>query len=820
MNKRLRLPLALSLALGSGSAFALGLGQIEVTSALNQPLAAEIPVLSTLSGETDALVVRLAPPEALARVGLPAPVGVAANLEFALDTNSRGQTIIRVTTPDRVNDPFVSFLLEVDWGKGKMLREYTVLLDPPTMTRVRTAPVASAPVSEVLPLDPEPLPEPLTDEPPPPPAMTEPASEPAPAATFEPVPEPAPEPEIVAEAPPEPEPVAEPEPMPEPAPEPAPAPARSDTYGPVASGETLWSIAQSARSDNAVSMNQMMLALLHANPDAFIDQNINRLKKGAILRIPGNEEALAIAAVDAAARVREQMQAWREASAPVMQPAEPELTETATPSRVATAPATPDSRLELVPPKGDSAATGAQSGASVAGEGRELRAELARSREEVSVLSQENVELKSRVGELEKIQQDGNRLIELKDSALAAAQRRLAELEALQAAAAVEPSADATDATDPEPVADPDPVTDLAVSDASPPAADAVDGEPDPTAMPADEADPVDAADTMATSDTSVVTDPAVSEAAPIATPADAVPVAVAKPWYLNPWLLGGGGLVVVGLLALLLGRRKPASESASAGRYNSGDVASTIAAVQAKAASVEDDEEDIDQEAQLEEAIARAPASLARHLDLVRYHYDADNAAGFEHAAEAMYTRVYDPDDLAWKQVVAMGREIAPEHPLFVQQEVAVPAAIEAIPMPKPAPSAAPSPERQVDWGAKPVVADSGATQQLRLDDVKAASAIPAKPLPPVPPAQPVPELSVPELEEFSFEPPSPAEPAMASSEGFLDADAASTKLELARAYLDMGDVEGARGMLEEVVNEGNPGQRAEAKRLLDEIR
>ena len=93
MNKRLRLPLALSLAFGSTSAFALGLGQIEVKSGLNQPLSAEIPVISGLAGETDGMVVRLAPPEALQRVGLEAPTGMAANLEFSLETRGDGQAV-------------------------------------------------------------------------------------------------------------------------------------------------------------------------------------------------------------------------------------------------------------------------------------------------------------------------------------------------------------------------------------------------------------------------------------------------------------------------------------------------------------------------------------------------------------------------------------------------------------------------------------------------------------------------------------------------------------------------------------------------------
>src|SRR5690606_17204886 len=107
-----------------------------------------------------------------------------------------------------------------------------------------------------------------------------------------------------------------------------------------------------------------------------------------------------------------------------------------TPATSATSRA-PDSRLELTPPSRDGGTGSAtQSGASAAGEGRELRADLVRSREEASVLAQENVELKSRVGELEKLQTDSSRLLELKDSELAAAQRRLAELEARATAAA------------------------------------------------------------------------------------------------------------------------------------------------------------------------------------------------------------------------------------------------------------------------------------------------------------------------------------------------------------------------------------------------
>src|SRR5690554_3236941 len=108
MNMRLRLPMALALALGTSHAYALGLGQIEVKSTLNQPLVAEIPVLAASPGEADNLAVRLAPPDAFARVGLDRPALQAANLNFEVSRDARGRTVIRVTTPNSVSDPFLS----------------------------------------------------------------------------------------------------------------------------------------------------------------------------------------------------------------------------------------------------------------------------------------------------------------------------------------------------------------------------------------------------------------------------------------------------------------------------------------------------------------------------------------------------------------------------------------------------------------------------------------------------------------------------------------------------------------------------------------
>ncbi|MCB1560413.1 MAG: ferrous iron transporter B, partial [Xanthomonadales bacterium] len=214
MNRKLRLPLALAMALGSSHALALGLGQIEVKSGLYQPLDAQIPVLSTTANEAANLKVRLASAEDFARVGLDSSSMLSANLEFSVKQDASGKPVIHVSTDSKLNDPFVTFLLEVDWGKGRMLREFTVLLDPPLTapvagsrapTRVPSAikPVAREPVQAVEPAQAEPLPaEPASRSAPPPsiPAETSPAPEPEAPAPVEPAPAPAPAPAAAAPA--------------------------------------------------------------------------------------------------------------------------------------------------------------------------------------------------------------------------------------------------------------------------------------------------------------------------------------------------------------------------------------------------------------------------------------------------------------------------------------------------------------------------------------------------------------------------------------------------------------------------------------------
>lgn len=127
--RKLATAAAVSLALASGGAFGLGLGDIEMRSALNQPMQAEIRLTAVKSGELEGMVVQLASADAFARAGIERST-VLTDLSFRLD-NSGSVPVIRISSNRPVVEPFLNFLLEVDWPQGRMIREYTVLLDPP-----------------------------------------------------------------------------------------------------------------------------------------------------------------------------------------------------------------------------------------------------------------------------------------------------------------------------------------------------------------------------------------------------------------------------------------------------------------------------------------------------------------------------------------------------------------------------------------------------------------------------------------------------------------------------------------------------------------
>ena len=411
--------LAVVLAVASAPVAALGLGQIEVLSRSGEPLVAEIPIISSDPAELQQLQARLASPETFRRIGLEPPRGAVSNLQFAVALDAQGNPVVRVTSQVPIEQPLLTFLLEVDWGQGRLVREYSVLVDAPESAVAIAQPPIQAP------------------QPAPSSTIVRPPDAVQPVATT---------PEVESETlPPEPTPVAPPpQQVPAPAPvvqaPPPPPPATPGEYGPVARGQTLSEIA-SGLGVEGYSLNQTMLALLRANPDAFIDGNINLVREGAVLRIPGRDVLAELTPSEANAVVRAQVRSWRERSAPPVVAADA-VADGAASDNAGTRDADPaassdgasaaaDARLEIVPPAGeDGQAPGSRSGLSAGGEGDMLRNDLRQAKEDLAARDAEVEELRARLAEVEELQRKQAQLIDLKDSELASVQQRLAETRA------------------------------------------------------------------------------------------------------------------------------------------------------------------------------------------------------------------------------------------------------------------------------------------------------------------------------------------------------------------------------------------------------
>ena len=863
---------------------ALGLGGIEVKSGLNEPLNAEIQVIQSAPGEAEGLAVALASAEDFARVGIDR-ARMNMPLSFVVGKANNGQAVIRVTSSAPVREPFLNFLLEVNWSKGRLLREYTVLLDPPVSAPSRgPSQVATAPVRDTAP---------------------------APAAPVQPTAKPA---TPVAPAPKPVAPVATAKPTPAPTPVAATpaAPAASD-YGPVNQGETLWEIAQATRPDGVSDMNRFMIALLRMNPDAFYEQNINALKRGAILRIPSGDEINAVSTSEAMAAVRNQNELWRGY----------QNSQAATPTRLADAGASESlrspgssggsggSRLELVPPRsGD-----AQGAADRPGSGgldrsaevvKNLRGDLARSQEDLVSSRQEVSELRSRVTDLEKIKADQDKVLSLRSDELKSLQSRAGELEkrireleaeaaAAKAAAAANPVADTTT-----------PASDIWKPEETSPPADTSTEPVEPIADTSADVTPPDDTATEPTVDTTPPAEPTTPEPAPVDStastqpvpePAPAQPEPVREPaaeggMFSNPWVLGGIGAALLALLGLLFARFRRKSETEDSG-FQAQDEDDGGFFPAEHAARPMDDEGDAEEEALLDQ-VAMNPADLQARLALLQLYHDRNNADEFENAARAMRAQIASENQPEWRQAAVMGAALLPNHPMFaVQDDIPVdvsfdepeplasepldsgldlsafedqaPAAdnsepapalkaeesnfdfdfdldspteaIAPVTAPEPEPELAPEPEPQPEVVA--AVSESS-SDELSFDfdlDVPAVEVPLAEVAPepqPVAEVQPKEEFSLdlPEIDFANMDEPELDRSSLesGSSAGSMDDelgdlgvfgdDAVATKLDLARAYMDMGDPDGARSMLEEVIGEGNAEQQDEARKLLDGLR
>ncbi|RAO77786.1 FimV/HubP family polar landmark protein [Dyella jiangningensis] len=782
MNRSLKLSMLLALALGSSQAAALELGQIQVKSALGQPLLAEIPVNPDSPAELQNLTARLASAEDAAQAGVAA--GPAVPLQFAVVDGANGKKVIRITSSAPVNDPYLDLLVEVNNAAGKSLREFTILLDPPSSV-ANNVPATSAPTQAAA-------------------KPSRRAASAAPAASTSQAAAPAPAPEAKPAKPAA-----------------APRAATGDTFGPVERGQTLSAIAHQTAPEG-VDINQMLLALKQANPDAFYRDNINALKTGAVLRVPSKADAQATAVAAAAAEVMRQNGDWRSGAARTPTTvADAGTRANASSAPTTTAPA--GDRLSLVPAKegaDNAAGKGGKGGDKAAEKGMAaLHQDLLRSQEALTTLQQQGNELKSRLKDLEDINGKNERLLSLKDSEIADLQRQLAEARK----AAGQPA--------PAPVAAPAKVAAAAPEAGKPEAAKPSEdtvvkaNEPAPAATAPSAATQAPASEPAHASTTAaakpVIAKPAAKPAAPAPTP-----VAEEEPWYMQTWAWGAGaGAAVLLLLLALRGRnRKPAATAAAASTGSLADRFGTEPTLGLGSADPDQDE--------LLDQLAEHPDDIGLHLELVSLYYSRRDVEHFEAAAEAMHAHIADPQQAEWQDVVHMGEDLVPEHPLFSHGAPVPPRsedehdALDHFDLdryasdsddlePPPLPQQPSAPNKKVseyhfdfdltprhahNQASAPAAAPATAVENHVEEELETGSTSWAF-------AEPAEDLPAHALEPLDHE------------IGQFSDDPVDTKLDLARAYLDMGDPDGAQAMLEEVMHEGTQMQKDVARRLLDSI-
>jgi len=604
---------------------ALGLGEARVDSFLGQRLDVGVRLIDSEIGSLQSLTVEPATARDYDRLGVPS-TALALGLDVTVDRQV-DPPVIRLRSLREVHDPVVQVLLDARWSSGRLLREYTLFLDPPSLPAAlpqarRVEPVADR--ADQAPAEQVPQPAQASSAPP-----ETPARQPAPAAT-QPV-------------------VSQTEPRQSPADEARPSrdtrTALPELIGPIGSGDTLWSIANRYRPGTGLSVNQIMMALLDRNPSAFIDGNINRLRRGSELVVPDAATMRALDRLEADRRFREQMLAWRQEVAvpevpvladqalPAMEEPEPSPIEQLDPEPEPQPETEPQAahRLEVVPPGSETVET-----------------DPAISDTEISEAAQRLADLEGTMydqgletDELYRLILDIDRSIESRDRAgLALADERLAELETRLAEAREEKARQAEI---------------LAASRSDEQPGDALDDylrqveqelgvAESEQAQATDETgpEPVDEAESL-TSPTQSAGPGDQVVAQPEAVTADSEPTAgpsgSGMAWWF--WL----ALVVMALVLGYLGVRWWRDRA-------------TVDA-DAKQAGVADPHGD-----------SKELQELSDHLSLLHSLAAIDDEQAFADALDDMYRAVDDEEHPLWQEALSLAMSNAPDHPLLRPRE------------------------------------------------------------------------------------------------------------------------------------------------------
>jgi len=849
----------------SASTYAVGMGGINVTSALGQPLKADIELMAVNKTEKDSLVARLAPPEAYKNAGLEYPYG--NKFKFEIESRASGEPYIKVSSAQAINDPFVSLLVELSWSAGKLSREYTFLLDPVGYVPVQPAQAVVQAVPPAVEAAPSVMPSAASAVP----AVSEPVEQVTPLTAVTPE-EQVPEQAAASAVPAVPtETAAKPKPEEQAVPAEIAAERREQAVSSAAElqmnkewvaverGDTMYKIAERYKLAD-MNLERMLVALYRANANQFDGRNMNRIRAGKILHLPSQDEYTSVTLPEAVKEIHAQAADWNAyrqklASAAAIsgqsQAAQQIATGKVTSSVADKAPIAKESAKEVLKlSKGE--APGDQAAAGAGGKPMSAQEKKNAAQEDAIAKAKAIKEGQARTAMLEKNLQDMKRLAQLKSEAAALAQ---------------------------PPAAAPAPAKPAEASAAKP---KAIEVKPEPSLV-----------------------DQILSE-----------------PLYQAG---GAAALLVLGGLGFMGYRRKKKRFDENLGEVAE-DVGSTTGRIAApvipspdtgdftrsavtQAAATPQSEHvdpiseadlflnfgrDVQAEEILKEALQNTPNNHQIHLKLLGIYANRKDVNSFSTIARQLKD---SGDEDAWQQAVEMGRKLEPNNPMYggggfrsmedTGSATVQMTAFNAMPEPENVPAAQASaldfdfdvgapaakgaPSSEVDFleGGEKTMIMSAAKQEAAMDfDITSTN--PAMPAateaitspdlgdlvfdvtgghPSSPAAQQAEEKMPADDGGMAFtldfpiedvvEKPAPAAPAGIGLAGinlnFDDAVAApsapaaegkddhwqevATKLDLAKAYQEMGDNDGAREILEEVMREGDAGQREAAQSLFGQL-
>ena len=834
--------------LASNVAFTLGIGNIEVKSALSEPLNAEIKLFSVRPGEGDNIRVVLASLKEFERAGIERPLELSY-LKFKVVEKGDGNAYIKVYSERPIREPFLDFLVDIDWPSGRLLREYTLLLDPPIFSQRKAAPVQTPVVAAPAQI--------IREQPAPAPFVSTPLTVPtSPVVSNN---EEGLFPQIRIDA----EPAALDSTPSAPVATSEVSTFSGDSYK-VKKSETLWSIAESVRPDSSIGVSQMMLALQNANPEAFSNNNINGLKSGSILRIPNLEDITAIDRRNAVTLAKNQNELWTAAEDNLSSSTTPSgtVTPTAPVKDAVTTTQEEQASVKLVTP--DSNAGSAQG----AGADSASIEKLALANEQLASKSKENNELQDRVKSLEDQIGSMERLLELKEDSLSDLQNKLA----------TEPAKPVVEKA-PEPVVEeiPEPV----VEKAPEPVAEKA---PEPAVTPVEE-------------DKEKINPYALDKLAEGQVKPVPAPKKAKQPEETglldDPLILGVIIAVLVAILALvwlIMKRRqnnmhlpesilssKPTTVSES-NKPNADTALLSDFAPSAMDGALEADSSEVDPSAeadvyiaygkhqQAEELLLASIEQEPERLDLVLklmevYHATGDAESFLSHASQ-LNGAMDDQHTALWDKAVVMGRELCPGNALFGGDEAAseddfadlqgIAELDDDLDLDLDDTLSIDEPEAEmaddelsldmdmdletIDISEEDSVSDKDLSLDIddlnlekteNVDEAVSASETDADTAIDFgelsldeSPTESKEEASLDLGEELELDVDDMLEGVDASEDdAMLGMDEVATKLDLAKAYIDMGDPDGARAILDEVLNEGSDDQQSEAKGLIDQL-